>query len=204
MKTTAIIADSARRKIVRRIFAGAGGCLVLGLTALAADDGAPAQKLSPPVALVRETSVMPPGIFEKQFRIDTGESSSTRRVEFDRRIEVKVGVKERRIFKFDLGSWPELLRPHARLWVAVSAPAAITTEGPLHVSFSQGGVGMATGIDNRFSVDGVILMGCDYAVREGEVAVEIDNANHLAAVPCTLHAIVYFPGKTDPVGPEKN
>lgn len=190
-------------KIASGLFAAIAGWLIAGPAILHAEAGGSAEKIPAPFALSNAAPETPPGIFEQQFRTDTGENSLTRRTEIDRSIPLKVGARERLVFKFDLASWPESLRPHARLWVAVSAPATITTEGPLHVGFSQGGVGLSAGLDYTYHRDGFILMGCDYAVRDGEVAVTIDNLNHLGDVPCGLHAIIYVPRKLEPLDPLK-
>lgn len=193
----------AVRKIVRWAPAIFAAWLGLGLTVLGVEKNEAPQKIPPPFSpgsAVLEKNV---AVFEKRFRADTGESERTRRVAIERQIPVKVGAKERLVFKFDLMSWPEPLRPLARLWVAVGAPSAITSEGPLQVNFSQGGVGMTTGIDHTFNIDGVMVMGCDYAVPDGAVTVEIDNSNHLSDVPCSLYAIVYVPKKVDPVDSAK-
>lgn len=182
-------------RLVRGLIVGVGGWAVFSVSAIRAAEGTVPEKVPAPAALASSASLAPLPAFEKKFRVDTGEGALTPRTEIQRTVVVKVGAKEKRIFKLDLNAWPAALRPPARLWLAVAAPSTITTEGPLRLEFSQGGVSMSTAVDYTFNMDGMILLGCDYAVRDGEVSVEVDNGNHLTDVPCTLHAIVYVPRK---------
>ena len=203
MNSSAFFSALTGGKPARRLLAGISAWLVIGLAAASAEDETAAEKIPAPRAALSKDAEMQLSIFEKQFRIDTGEGESTRRGELERRIEIKVGAKERMVFKFDLTAWPKTLRPVARVWVAVGAPSTITTEGTLHVNFSQAGVGVSTGLDNTFNREGVILMGCDYAERDGAITIEIENPNHLSAVPCTVRAIVYLPRKLNLGNPVK-
>lgn len=148
------------------------------------------QKLPAP----RET----PGAFEKQFRKDTGETDLTRRAEVYRAMEIKGKAIDRLRLRFDLSVWPEPLKSTARLWVAVGGTNVITIDGPLRLTFSQSGTGVSTLLENKVSVDGVDLMGCDFAVKDGEVTVAIDNRGHAHPVKYSLHAIVYAPRKLNP------
>jgi hypothetical protein len=179
-------------------FAIAAGWAVAAAVAHAADEDVfPSHVTAPvPLATAASESSSP---FEKQFRADTGEGARTARIALDREVRVPVGAKKTVTLKFDLAAWAESQRAGARLWAAVGAPDRITTEGPLQVSFSQNGLGMTTGIDHTFNVDGTILMGCDYAVRDGAVVVEIENSNHSAEVVCSVHAILYVPAA--PISP---
>lgn len=139
-----------------------------------------------------------PNAFEKQFRKDTGETALTRRAEVDRMISLEaMSSKSHLRFDFDLSAWPEDLRSHARMWIAVGATNTMSADGTLTLTFSQSGAGMVTELNNTYNVDGTMVLGCDYAVTNGEVTVEIENRTHLAGINCSIHAIVYLPGKLD-------
>jgi hypothetical protein len=170
---------------------GAAWAVVAG-TAHAADEDVFPSHVTAPVPLATGASGRSSS-FEKQFRADTGQGAGTAGTAVERIVRVPVGAKKTVTLKFDLSAWPEAQRAGARLWTAAGAPDRITTEGPLQVSFSQNGLGMTTGIDHTFNVDGIILMGCDYAVRDGAVVIEIENSNHSAEVVCSVHAILYMP-----------
>ncbi len=156
------------------------------------------QKIAAPRARTSAAPETAIGIFEKQFRIDTDETAATRRTDIERPVKLAVQAKVRLVLKFDLSDWPEQLRSRARIWVAVGAPDEITTEGPLGLAFSQNGVGMATDLNSTFNVDGVMVMGCDYAVSDGEITVGIDSRTHSREIDCTVHVIIYVSGKSDP------
>jgi hypothetical protein len=154
------------------------------------------QKLPAPKEVTFDANLNP---FEKQFRIDTGETNLTRRSEVDQSVRIDELAKDRLLFKFDFSAWPQSLRPLARLWVAVGASSAIATDGTLGLTFSQNGIGVFKELNYAYNVDGTILMGSDFAVKDGEVAVQIENRTHLSNLHYTLHAIVYVPRKAGPV-----
>jgi len=153
------------------------------------------QKLPAPKGIAFGANLSP---FEKQFRIDTGGTNLTRRAEVERTMRIKALGKNRLLFKFNLSAWPQSLSPLARLWIAVGASSAITTDGTLKLTFSKNGVVMSTELNNAYNVDGTILMGDDFAVKNGEVVVEIENRTHLSNLHYTLHAVVYVPSNVDP------
>ena len=160
------------------------------------------QKLSPPKIFSTGGTE---STFEKQFRKDTGESSSTRRVEFERTVPLGAAFSKNTLhFKFSLSEWPADLRPLARMWVAVGATNTISAEGTLSLAFSQGNVGMATELNDTYNVDGTMVLGCDFSVKAGEVIVEIENRTHLADIHCSIHTCVYVPGKLDSAASERH
>ena len=151
------------------------------------------QKFVPPAA-----GSQAEGAFEKQFETDTGETALTRRAGIDRTIPLGGVLATNHLrFKFNLSAWPEELRPQARMWVAVGAASAISNDGTLGLNFSQAGNGMSTELNNTYNVDGTMILGCDYAVKDGEVTLEIVNRTHLTDSRCIIHAIVYVPRKMD-------
>ena len=155
------------------------------------------QKFVPPAA-----GSQAEGTFEKQFETDTGETALTRRAGIDRTIPLGGVLATNRLrFKFDLSAWPADLRPLARMWVAVGAASAISNDGTLGLNFSQAGIGMSTELNNTYTVDGTMILGCDYAVKDGEVTLEVVNRTHLTDSRCMIHAIVYVPRKLDPQYP---
>jgi hypothetical protein len=102
------------------------------------------------------------------------------------------------LLKFDLSDWPEALRPLARAWVAIGATNTFTTEVNVNLNFSQNGIAMTTPLNNRTSLNNIDLIGCDFLVNNGDVAVKIENAGLPRDVDYTLHVIVYVPRKVDP------
>jgi hypothetical protein len=158
-----------------------------------------ALKLAPPHEFAAEASADHPGPFEKQFRIDTGETRLTRRTDTDQSRCIAANSKDRLLLKFDLSDWPEPLRPLARLWVGIGASNAFTTEVTINLTFIQNGTGVSTGLNNLTSIDGVALMGSDFAKQDGEVTVEIENRGLPRDVDYKLHPIVYVPKKLDPM-----
>jgi hypothetical protein len=157
-----------------------------------------ALKLAAPQADSHNLSSAKPGPFEQQFRLDTGETNATRRAEFDQPLRIKGQSKTSLVLKFDLSSWPENLRPLARVWVAVGATNTFTTEVNVSLNFSQNGTGVSVPLNNRISIGNMALMGCDFLVNDGEVMVGMENAGQPRAVDFTLHAIIYVPHKIDP------
>jgi hypothetical protein len=157
-----------------------------------------APKLPPPQPFVARTADGRPGPFEQQFRIDTGQTNLTPRSETAWPLRIKSNHKDRVLLRFDLSAWPESLRPAARLWIGIGASNAFTTEVIVNLSFSQNGVGVTVPLNNSIAIDDVALMGCDFAVQDGDVTVDIDNHGLARDVDYTLHAIVYVPKKLDP------
>ena len=102
------------------------------------------------------------------------------------------------LLKFNLSDWPEPLRPLARLWVGIGASNSFTTEVTINLNFSQNGTGVSTGLNNLTAIDNVALMGCDFAMQDGDVTVEVENRGLPRDVDYKLRAIVYVPGKVDP------
>lgn len=164
------------------------------------------QKLPPPQPCSPATPVSHSGnVFEQVFRKDTGETALTRRAEFDRTIALGATSSQSHLrFDFDLSAWPEDLRPQARMWIAVGATNAISTDGDLLLAFLQNGAGMTTGLNNTYDVGGTMVLGCDYAATNGEVSVVIKNRTDLTGIPCSIHATVYLPAKRDPANSPKH
>jgi hypothetical protein len=155
-------------------------------------------KLPTPQAFAQGSPASNPGTFEQQFRIDTGETNLTRRAEFEQPLRIKAQSKNSLLLKFDLSDWPEALRPLARAWVAIGATNTFTTEVNVNLNFSQNGIAMTTPLNNRTSLNNIDLIGCDFLVNNGDVAVKIENAGLPRDVDYTLHVIVYVPRKVDP------
>ena len=84
-------------------------------------------------------------------------------------------------------------RAKLHLWVGVSAPKSLTTQGWLQASFSQGGVGMSTEMNNRFELGQDIVLGSDYEKAGDTVLVDLTNLSSLPSVDCTLGILVYTP-----------
>jgi hypothetical protein len=147
---------------------------------------------------LREFTAATPGPFEQQFRIDTGETNLTRRSEFEQTRKLRGQSKERLLLRIDLSDWPEPLRSPARLWIGIGAPNSFTTEVTINLTFTQNGAGISTGLNNSINIDGVALMGCNFAVSDGDVTIDLENLGLSRDVDYTLHVIVYVPGKADP------
>src|SRR5689334_3330299 len=96
------------------------------------------QKLPPPRPFNAKAST-PLSPFEQQCRLDTGETSRTRRSELDWPLRIEANSKYRYFLRFDLSAWPADLRPDARLWVSVGASNSFTTDVAVNLTFSQGG-----------------------------------------------------------------
>ena len=135
----------------------------------------------------------PRDVFERQFRLDTGRKDSTPRAEFNQSLRIRAQSRDRLQLHFDLSAWPEPLQPSARLWVCVGAANDFTTEVNVNLSFSQNGAGVFLPLNNSTAIDGVALMGCDFAARDGDVTIEIENQGMPRDVDCTLRAILYVP-----------
>jgi hypothetical protein len=162
-----------------------------------------ALKLAAPREFAFESATDHAGPFEKQFRIDTSETHLTRRTVTEQSRRIQANSKDRMRLKFDLSEWPESLRPSARLWVGIGASNAFTTEVTINLVFTQNGTGVSTGLNNLTSIDGVALMGCDFALQDGEVTVEIENRGLPRDVDYKLHTITYVPKKLEPMQPRE-
>ena len=153
---------------------------------------------APPREFATDALTDRPDPFEQQFRIDTGESRLTRRTDIVHPRRVRANSRDRMLLKFNLSDWPEPLRPLARLWVGIGASNSFTTEVTINLNFSQNGTGVSTGLNNLTAIDNVALMGCDFAMQDGDVTVEVENRGLPRDVDYKLRAIVYVPGKVDP------
>lgn len=150
------------------------------------------EKLPPPAALI-DTPGAPLSPFEKRFRDDMGENESAARVEIDRAFELAPESTERFVFAPDLSAWPAAARSSARLWIAVGAPSSITTEGPLDLALEQSGVRKSTQLNYTYDMDGTMVLGSDYAAKDGRVILELSNHTVPRPVNCRVHVIVYVP-----------
>lgn len=132
--------------------------------------------------------------FEKQFVHDIAAPAVARVTEFSHAVVLdKSLAKNRMTFKFNLSGWPEKMQRSARLWIAVGATNAISTDGGLRLSFFQNGAGMTTDLNNAYNVDGLMVLGSDYAVTNGEITVSVVNKTSLSKVNFSVCAIAYVP-----------
>ena len=134
-----------------------------------------------------------PDPLEKQFRIDTHQSATTPRVQAQVSGRVQPSATAAFLIQPDVSAWPADVRQRARLWVAIGAPNIITSEGSLGVRFAQNGSGLETAVDNTFNVDGTIVFGCDYALADGSVTLDLIPGGRPNPVDYTVRAIVYLP-----------
>jgi hypothetical protein len=136
--------------------------------------------------------------FEQQFQKDTGQTNSTPRSEFDRTLRIKGQSKDQLALHCDLSAWPEAQRKDARLWVGIGAPDSFTMEVNMTLTFTQNGIGITTPLNNLINIDGMALMGCDFAVQDGDVTIEIRNEGLPRAMDYRLHTTAYIPSGRRP------
>lgn len=156
------------------------------------------EKLPPPHAFAPDPSATKLSPFEQQFRLDTGETNSTRRAEIEHRLCVKGQSKDTLLLKVDLSEWPEAWKPLAQVWVGIGAPGEFTREVNVNLTFSQRGAGVSAPLNNFISIDGLALLGANLPVKNGDITVEVENAGLPRDVNYILHAIVYVPRTGNP------
>ncbi|MBC8096649.1 MAG: hypothetical protein H7Y43_12640 [Akkermansiaceae bacterium] len=135
------------------------------------------------------------GVFEKQFQADIGETNALLLSVFEKNLTVKGQSEDVLLLNFDLSEWPESSRREAHLWVCIGASNAFTTEVNVNLNFSQNGTGVTAPLNNQIAIDDMALVGCDFAMQDGEVTVKIENSGMPRDVDYTLHAIAYLPRK---------
>lgn len=149
------------------------------------------QKLSAPQKCSTSAAITP---FDKQFSKDTGATEKTLRTVFTQVLPLgDMHSTEHIVCKFDLSDWPAKLRSQARLWIAIGAPATISTAGVLNLTFSQNGCGMSTALNNNYNLEGMMILGSDYLLKDGEVTVDVENGTPLTNTACTLYVVGYVP-----------
>ena len=191
--TSKLWTDAGRVIRAGAVLVAAGICFGCQSRPIDSGAGSGSVLLAPPLPEPRAHGGAAPGPFEQQFRVDTGQIALTRRTEFEQSRRVRGQSRDRLEFRFDLSRWPQELRPLARAWIAVGATNSFTTELTVTLTFTQDGTSMTTPLNNRISVDNVALMGCDFAVKDGPVILEIENAGMSRDLDYRLHTIIYVP-----------
>ncbi|MFT3783406.1 MAG: hypothetical protein QM790_15450 [Nibricoccus sp.] len=153
------------------------------------------QKVPPPLA--NREAEPSARLFRTQFEKDTNATANTPSSTLVREVTLG-GLKSESWFlvKPNLGDWPANVRDRARMWIGVGVPSSVSTEGSLKVTFSQNGCGMTTELNNSYSTGGVMILGNDSQVKDGEADLGIQNLTHLNQIKAIICVIVYLPTST--------